>query len=536
MPLPRRRRVAVALVAALVVDAGLALLSGAAGAAAPASAPESAATQEETEAVATLEIIDPGASVRRAGKESFKPAKDGQKLKVGDTIQTDATGFAQVNYTDDGQSFTRLDVNTTFTIESITDDEGNRQIKGNLESGQTWNRVEALTENESFEQEGAGATAATTGTAFLVSCAPVADIDPSDPAATPLQTCTFTSVVHGITVTTVDGEVQELDPLEACGATEIDATDADLCAAVEQVTLDAILANQFLIENLFIDGKAGLEGIVVVEGTSVTFTPTESTPPAEVTPPPEQTEEPGQPPQDPLPTPPEIDANPVNVTDYGSDNPDGHVEGETTRVISQDERNDVLFVLQVSGDSVLVFVFTDLPGATFGTLFDHGTGLAVALGNEYEDGTVFRFDPVEMEAICSVGSPTAFSQCYTNGDPTPGGSSQAYSTLFGGPTDNGDGTVSWYDSFSFQAKDAGGEVSATQTVILEAVDDHCNEGSRTADAVVSNCPSVSLGTSATVPPADVPAEPAEIPAPAPELDPAPSTTVEEPTPIAWAPA
>ena len=73
-----------------------------------------------------------------------------------------------MNYTD--ESFTRLDVDTEFTIVSLTDDQGNRQIKGSLDSGRTWNRTSALTESESFEQEGAGATAAVVGSASVIEC------------------------------------------------------------------------------------------------------------------------------------------------------------------------------------------------------------------------------------------------------------------------------------------------------------------------------------------------------------------------------
>ena len=474
LPRRRRRRVAAALAAALAVDAGLALVAGAGAAAAPAAAPatasESASAQDVSEAVATLEIIEPGVSVRKSGKDVFKPAKEGQKLKVGDTIQTDATGFAQVNYTDD--SFTRLDVNTTFTIESLTDEEGNRKIKGSVESGQTWNRTSALTENESFEQEGAGATAAVTGTAFLVTC-------------TDALHCTFTSIIDGIQLTTVDGEVQQLDPLEVCDSTEVTDSDANLCAAVQQANLDALLANAWILENLFLDGAAGFEGIIIVEEGEVTsFTPTESTGT-------EEEEEEVVDPTPPAATPPVINANPVNVTNYGADNPQGYAVGPTTKVISQDERNDVTFVLQASGDSALVFVFTALPIGTFGQIRVGVGGSAVALGTQYAASTVFAFDPVEMEPLCTTGSPTVFSQCFTDGRPD-GSGSQPYSTENLGPTDNGDGTVSWYDDFTFYAQDAGGEQSATQTVTLEAVDDHCNEGARVADAVVSdeNCPAI----------------------------------------------
>ena len=132
MPIPRRRRVAAGLLVALTVDAGLALFTQVPFAGAVRTAGGDSATDqtEPAEAVARLQILEPAVSVRRKGNDVFKPGHEGQKLRVGDTMKTDETGFAQINYTDD--SFTRLDVDTTFTIVSLTDDEGNRQIKGSL--------------------------------------------------------------------------------------------------------------------------------------------------------------------------------------------------------------------------------------------------------------------------------------------------------------------------------------------------------------------------------------------------------------------
>jgi hypothetical protein len=382
VPIPRRRRIAAGLFAALLVDAGIAAVTSMPAVAARSAASSSAVATAKAEAVAILSILNPGVSVQRKGKDVFKPATDGQKLHVGDTVQTDGTGFAQVNYTD--ESFTRLDVDTTFTIESLTDDQGNRRIKGSVDSGRTWNRTTALTESESFEQEGAGATAAVVGTAFMTSC----------DTATP-QVCTFTSAVHGITLTTIDGEVQDLAPLEVCDSTEITPEDADLCASVSQLTLDAILANQWLLENLYLDGLAGFEGIVVVEdGVVVSVTPT---PP--VTPPADTEEE------TPPAAAPVIDpSNPVLVQScnfaYPGDvcaalgasvlpNPSFPAEG-----LFSHNSEDVYFKVNASaGPSALPFyvVFTILPNGDFGEIWDAVADEQVVVGNNYASDTVFVF-------------------------------------------------------------------------------------------------------------------------------------------------
>ena len=73
-------------------------------------------------AIATLAVEKPNVSVKKKGSDTFVSATDGEKLHEGDTVQTDATGRATVNYTD--SAYTRLDVNTTFTIEKLTEDQG----------------------------------------------------------------------------------------------------------------------------------------------------------------------------------------------------------------------------------------------------------------------------------------------------------------------------------------------------------------------------------------------------------------------------
>ena len=55
---------------------------------------------------ATLRILEPGGELRRAGKSQFRAARDGQVLRQGDTVRSDATGTLEVDYADG--SLTRL--------------------------------------------------------------------------------------------------------------------------------------------------------------------------------------------------------------------------------------------------------------------------------------------------------------------------------------------------------------------------------------------------------------------------------------------
>jgi len=202
-------------------------------------------------------------SVRAAGTSTFSPGTDGEVLHVGDTIQTDSVGKAEIDYAAD--TYTRLDVNTTFTIKKLTDNQGNRQVDGTLTSGQTWNRTVALTQSESFQQEGGGTTAAVSGTAFAVSC-------------TSATSCTFTGVVDNVNLTGSDGQTRILNPLDQC-----DSNSGVLCGAVTQLTPDELALIQWIQSNVVLDlTEHGLgngvfqpfSGTVVVTGGVVqSFTP-----------------------------------------------------------------------------------------------------------------------------------------------------------------------------------------------------------------------------------------------------------------------
>ena len=149
---------------------------------------------------------------RRDGAEegrrsSFEKGKANQKVGVGDTIQTDTTGLAEITFKDG--SLTRLDHDTIFTLGTLVNTTGQRQVEGTVSTGQTWNRVQKLSGTEKFEQNGNGATAAVIGTAFVTKCSL-----PSGTAFTVVKTrkqlkkpksskCDFTLVDGKLTLTSL---------------------------------------------------------------------------------------------------------------------------------------------------------------------------------------------------------------------------------------------------------------------------------------------------------------------------------------------
>jgi hypothetical protein len=142
------------------------------------------------DSLASLKITADNVQIKQKGKSTFVDAKEGQALKQGDTIKTDASGLAEIDYTDG--SLTRLANSTVFTISKLTDEKGGRQTQGTLSVGETWNRAAKVSETGSFEVKAGGTTAAVEGTAFVAKCVAKTDGSPAD--------CTFTAVVDDIKV------------------------------------------------------------------------------------------------------------------------------------------------------------------------------------------------------------------------------------------------------------------------------------------------------------------------------------------------
>jgi len=398
--------------AVLVVVLSLGLVASVAGTSFAESSASVAA--KKTPAIATLAVERPNVTVKKKGSDTFVPATDGQTLRQGDTIQTDATGRATVNYTDD--AYTRLDVNTTFTIEKLTEDQGARQIEGSLDTGRTWNRTEALTESGSFEQSGAGATAATTGTAFVVSCL---DIPSPLPGVQPTSECTFLGVYHQLVLRSRNGEVRDVPAFGECTS-----VNADLCDEVHTLTPDEMAAITWVQQNLLRDltefnfgpGPIQVSGVLVVEhGQVVSFTPASTFPtgttPTTTTSSNTSSNNANNPSNPPPPPTAVIDpTNPILVDDgTGSLTtaellacPEPMVQCVPASSITVAPGDTVLFAVNVASGTDptgLFVVFDAVPASNVGRTCDNPSQECndVAVGTQYEITQVFSF----------TGSPSA---------------------------------------------------------------------------------------------------------------------------------
>jgi hypothetical protein len=370
--------------AASLLGAALAIAAPVAAAAAPATPRKASPTTTTTtkpgknaQAFAKLVIKDSSVghvNVKTSGGSTFKPAKNGQSLHVGDTIQTDATGQAEIDYAD--TAYTRLDVNTTFTIKKLTDAQGNRQVEGSLDVGRTYNRTAALTQSQTFQQDAGGATAAVAGTAFVVTC-------------TSATSCTFTAVIDNINLTGA-GETKTLNPLDEC----VDNNGA-LCGTTTRLTPDELALIQWIQTNVLLDLTEHGIGDGVFQPFAATVTVNngvvQSVSPAPVT-----TTTPGSPPPPPPPPPPApmpiVDQNNAACTPPGCTSNDGNMS--TT---GDEAAPALIFQLNggsdLNGQSGFMYQYTDLTGVTNGTLFDNTNNNPVDTVQQYAPSTSFTYTP-----------------------------------------------------------------------------------------------------------------------------------------------
>jgi LPXTG-motif cell wall-anchored protein len=223
----------------LVCGIALALPAGAAAKPKPSATTTTAAAAP----LATLNIRNPDVQYKAEGKSAYSAATNGQALKQGDALKTDADGLAEINYTDG--SYTRLGGDTEFTITKLSNNQGARQTQGTLTVGSTWNRAARVSETgSSFAVTAGGATAAVEGTLFSIIC--------RDESGQPL--CNFYDIADPVNVT-LNGNVTPLT-----NATKV-TLDQGALGDVQPVTREELLAIPFIAGNAFLDQLLGLGGV-----------------------------------------------------------------------------------------------------------------------------------------------------------------------------------------------------------------------------------------------------------------------------------
>ena len=174
----------------------------------------------------------------RAGEGGpYAPVVASQPVAVGDGVRTDATGFAEVAYSDGSR--TRLDANTEFEVVAVSDDAGNPVTRTALEVGRMWNRVPTVAAaSGGFVVETSQATATVRGTALLVSCLTV-------------ESCDY-SVIEGVAdVTLADDTV-----ITVTAPATLDVTNG-VATGPTPLAWDGLFGDPWLVANTDRDVEAG---------------------------------------------------------------------------------------------------------------------------------------------------------------------------------------------------------------------------------------------------------------------------------------
>lgn len=167
---------------------------------------------------------------------------------VGDVVETDSTGQAQLDYADG--SLTRLGPDSKLTINELGAAEAQRTAV-TVDVGQSWHRVtELVADGARYEVTTAVGVAAVKGTAFDVNC-------------TSASACTITVIEGVVEFTTTDGTGFEINAYQRLVVPNPNGGDPVVTIA----PADAIEADGWLSDNISADD---ITQAVPVEATSMT--------------------------------------------------------------------------------------------------------------------------------------------------------------------------------------------------------------------------------------------------------------------------
>lgn len=183
----------------------------------------------------TLKIRDQAAELRTKAATAFATATDGERMLLGDTVKTNGTGFAQVNYHDG--SLTRLDANAQFTLTDLSKAGQAQRVVGKLDGGRAWSRVKKITSSQGrYEIDTPVATASVRGTQFDTDCRAASG------------SCTFTVVDGVVTVTPKGGKPVDLHAGESLTVHRDETVSRNPTLTPGQLVQDAWIAQHIALD------------------------------------------------------------------------------------------------------------------------------------------------------------------------------------------------------------------------------------------------------------------------------------------------
>ncbi len=191
----------------------------------------------DTAAVASAVRIEGSVEARVGASADFVTISDPVPVAAGDSVRTDANGYAEIAYFDG--SVTRLDTDTDVIVVELVDDPGDSITRIGMGVGRTWHRVQQLSGNDTYEVETLVATAAAQGTAFSISCLSE-------------TICTFAVIEGSIELVRSDGTTDTVEAPASITVTGDEISDPQL------YPFDAVDVWQF--DNLTRDQGSGFDG------------------------------------------------------------------------------------------------------------------------------------------------------------------------------------------------------------------------------------------------------------------------------------
>lgn len=199
----------------------------------------SSSSASPEDALANLEVITTDVTVQADDASGPSAGESGQAMSVGDTVRTDANGFAEIGFFDG--SLTRVDNEAEFTLVDLQDAENAAVVRSDLASGRSWNRIEKLSESDTWEVDTPVASATVRGTAFAADCA----------IAVP-DACEF-AVVEGV----VELELPDGTTITLEAGDRITIVKDEPPPPPESVPVPRLLEDEWIARNVELDSAAG---------------------------------------------------------------------------------------------------------------------------------------------------------------------------------------------------------------------------------------------------------------------------------------
>ena len=190
-------------------------------------------------ALANLKVLSTDVTVQANGSSDAANGITGEELSVGDEVRTSPTGFAEVAFFDG--SLTRIDHAAEFSVVELQNSDAAKVVHTSLNAGRSWNRIEKLSQSQTWQMDTPVASATVRGTAFVADCS----------VPTP-NACLF-QVAEG----TVELRLPDATVVTLNAGQQITLVKDQPPPQPTNATVAAILADPWVVQNVTLDHASG---------------------------------------------------------------------------------------------------------------------------------------------------------------------------------------------------------------------------------------------------------------------------------------